>query len=134
MRRVLQGLAAAQGIILIITPPIAGKLGDRYRNTVGNRLPIIRAGIAFVAMIFMAVAFTLISNPGPQFRFILPIMIILWLIGMSIFTSPALSTIELFSSANKLPRAMAIIAIVGEVIYALEPVIVNIIDYLGPGW
>lgn len=124
-------LVVAQGVILVITPPIAGKLGDRYRVSKGHRIPIITAGMSFAAMIFMAVAFALISTPGEFLRMLLPIMIILWLIAMSIFTSPALSTIELFAPVDKLPLAMAVLTIVGNLVNALEPVIVDIIDYLG---
>jgi hypothetical protein len=50
---------------------------------------------------------------------------------MSIFTSPALSTVELFTPVDKLPKAMAILTIVANFIYAFEPVIVDIIDFLG---
>jgi hypothetical protein len=82
-------------------------------------------------MIFMAVAFTLFTNPGETFKWLLPIMIVLWLIGMSIFTSPALSTVELFTPVDKLPKAMAVLTIVANLIYALEPIVVDIIDYLG---
>jgi len=124
-------LTVAQGFILIITPPIAGKIGDRFRRTSGHRLPIITLGIAFAAMVFMAVAFTLFTNPGEIFRWILPILIIFWLIAMSIFTSPALSTIELFTPMERMPKAMALLTIVGNLLYALEPVIVDIIDFLG---
>ncbi len=124
-------LIVAQGIILVVTPLIAGKLGDRYRFEKGHRLPIISSGISFAAMIFMAVAFTLLGNPGEIFKWILPFLIIFWLIAMSIFTSPALSTIELFTPVDKLPHAMAILTIVSNLIYSLEPVIVDIIDYLG---
>ena len=124
-------LMAAQGIIIVIAPLIAGKLGDRYRVEKGHRLPIISSGISFAAMIFMAVAFTLLGNPGEILRWILPLLILLWLIAMSIFTSPALSTVELFTPLDKLPRAMAILTIVGNLVYSLEPVIVDIIDFLG---
>jgi hypothetical protein len=58
-------------------------------------------------------------------------MIVLWLIAMSIFTSPALSTVELFTPMDKLPKAMALLTIVANLVYAVEPVIVDIIDYLG---
>lgn len=53
------------------------------------------------------------------------------MIGMSIFTSPALSTIELFAPVDKLPLAMALLTIVGNLVNALEPVIVDLIDYMG---
>jgi MFS family permease len=124
-------LIIAQGIILVVTPIIAGKFGDKYRFTKGHRIPIITAGISFAAMIFMAVAFTLISNPNDTFRWIFPFLIIFWLFGMSLFTSPALSTVELFTPIDKMPRAMAILTIASNLIYALEPVIVDIINTLG---
>lgn len=124
-------LFVAQGIIMVVTPPIAGKLGDHFRKTKGNRLPIISAGISAAAMIFMSVAFTLIVSPGETFKWILPILIILWLGSMSIFTSPAISSIDLFAPSNKLPRAMAIITIVYGTLYALEPIIVDLVDFLG---
>jgi MFS family permease len=124
-------LIVAQGVILIITPLIAGKLGDRYRFQKGHRIPVISTGISFAAMVFMAVAFTLFSNPGDVFRWILPLLIVCWLIAMSIFTSPALSTLELFTPVDKLPRAMAILTIVANLIYSLEPIIVDLIDFLG---
>jgi MFS family permease len=124
-------LTVAQGIILVVTPPIAGRMGDRYRLESGSRMPIISAGISFAAMIFMAVAFTLIGNPGEVFKWVLPVLIIFWLIAMSIFTSPALSTIETFMPVDKLPRAMAVLTVVGNLLYSLEPVIVDIIDYVG---
>ena len=124
-------LMVFQGIILVVTPPIAGRLGDRYRFQQGHRIPIITTGISFAAMVFMAVAFTLFSDPGEIFKWVLPILIVFWLIAMSIFTSPALSTLELFTPVDKLPRAMAILTIVANLIYSLEPVIVDIIDFVG---
>src|SRR6478609_7768392 len=124
-------LVLAQAIILVITPPIAGKLGDRFRFKNGHRLPIITAGISFAAIIFMAVSFTLIADPGDVFRWIFPFLIVFWLVGMSIFTSPALSTLELFAPVDKIPRVMAILTIVSNLIYAMEPVIVDIIEFLG---
>ena len=124
-------LIVAQGIILVVTPLIAGRFGDKYRFSKGHRIPIITAGISFAAMIFMAVAFALIANPNDTFRWIFPFLIIFWLFGMSIFTSPALSTVELFTPIDKMPRAMAILTIASNLIYALEPIIVDIINTLG---
>ncbi len=124
-------LAVSQAIILVVTPPIAGKMGDRFRFEKGHRLPVISSGISFAAMVFMAVAFTLFSNPGEVFKWALPVMIVLWLVAMSIFTSPALSTVELFTPIDKLPKAMALLTIVANLVYAIEPVIVDIIDFLG---
>ncbi len=124
-------LFIVQGIILVITPMIAGKLGDKYRKTAGRRLPIISAGVSLAAMIFMATAFTLFTDPGPIFRWILPGLITIWLFSMALFTSPAISTIELFVPANRLPTAMAMLTIVYGLLYAIEPIIVDIINFIG---
>src|SRR5688572_16249349 len=79
-------LAVSQAIILVITPPVAGLLGDRFRFEKGHRIPVISSGISFAAMVFMAVAFTLFTSPGEDFRWIIPVLIVLWLVAMSIFT------------------------------------------------
>ncbi len=122
----------AQAIILILTPPLAGYLGDKYRDRFGNRLRIITLGVSFAAMIFMTVAFTLIVNPPQSFvLYALPVLVILWLFAMSLFTSPAISTIEIFSPSSKLPITVAALTIVSDLLYSLEPVIVDIIDFLG---
>ena len=52
-------LFVVQGIIMVITPMIAGRLGDRFRGKAGKRLPIISAAVSYSSMIFMATAFTL---------------------------------------------------------------------------
>ncbi len=124
-------LFIVQGIILFITPMIAGKLGDKFRKKAGQRLPIISAGVSFAAMIFMATAFTLFTDPGPIFRWILPGLIVLWLFSMALFTSPALSTIEIFVPVKKLPTAMAMLTVVYGLLYAIEPVIVDLINFIG---
>jgi MFS family permease len=121
-----------QAIILVLTPPLAGYLGDKYRNRLGNRLRIITLGVSFAAMIFMTVAFTLIVNPPRSFViYALPVLVILWLFAMSLFTSPAISTIEMFSPSTKLPITVAALTITSDLLYSLEPVIVDIIDFLG---
>jgi MFS family permease len=65
-------LMVFQGIILVIVPPLAGKIGDRFRVRQGHRLSVISTGISLAAMIFMAVAFTLFGSPGELFRWVLP--------------------------------------------------------------
>lgn len=124
-------LFIVQGIILVIAPLIAGRLGDKYRDRLGKRLPIISAGVSFAAMIFMATAFTLFTEPGPIFKWVLPVLIALWLFSMALFTSPAISTVEMFVPVKKLPTAMAVLTMVYGLLYSIEPIIVSIIDFIG---
>ena len=124
-------LIIVQGIILFITPPIAGLIADNIRKTKGDRLPVINVGINFVSMVFMAVAFTVFANPGGFIRYLFPVMVVLWLISMNIFHSPAISTVELFVPPQKLPQVMAIFAVVAGLAEAIEPSIVDIIEIFG---
>ncbi|HAA13172.1 MAG TPA: hypothetical protein DCE41_16370 [Cytophagales bacterium] len=124
-------LVCAQGVILIITPPLAGFLGDYYRKRGGQRFRIISLGVGFAAMIFMTVALGLTTLPASLVTILLPILVVFWLVAMNIFTSPAISTFELFAPFEKQPMAIAILTLTAELLYALEPVIVPIIDALG---
>lgn len=124
-------LIIAQALILVLIPPIAGWLGDLMIKQNGNRFVVFTVGISVTAMIFMAVAFTVSENPFVNMTWLLPIMIVLWLISMNIFHSPANSMIELFAPGKQLPVVMSIIAMINELLYALEPIIINLVDFLG---
>jgi MFS family permease len=123
-------LAVLQGIILFVTPPIAGMLADRLRQRRGVRLPVVNLGVNFVAMVFMAVAFTVFMKPSGWILNAFPVMIALWLIAMNIFHSPAISTVELFVPPQKLPQVMAIFAVTADLCQAIEPSVVDIIEAL----
>ena len=124
-------LAIVEGAILFLTPPVAGYIADRIRQRNGNRLPVINVGINFVSMVFMAVALLIFAEPGGAVATVFPVLIVLWLISMNIFHSPAISTVELFVPPYKLPQAMAFLAVAMDLTQALEPSIVTIIDALG---
>ena len=125
-------LAILQGIILFITPPIAGLVADKMVKKGGNRLPVVTIGINFVSMVFMVVAVTILfKEPSGIIRWLFPIMVALWLVAMNIFHSPAISTIEMFVPEKKLPIVIAIFAILADLIAATEPVLVDIIDFFG---
>lgn len=124
-------LAIVQGIILFLTPPIAGRVADNIRIKNGSRLPVINVGINFVSMVFMVVAVTIFANPSGWIRFLFPVMVVLWLISMNIFHSPAISTVELFVPPQKLPEVMAIFVVIADLTQAIEPSIIDIIEVVG---
>lgn len=120
-----------QALIVIATPAIAGKIADSQRNKFGKRLPIINVGINVVAMIFMAVALTVYFQPGGFVKWLVPIFITGWLISMNIFRSPAISLIERFVPQRQLPAVLALFVFTFDIAYALEPVIVDVLNFLG---
>jgi MFS family permease len=124
-------LVIAKALVLFIMPPVAGIVADWYRNKQGNRMPVVTIGISITAMIFMVVASVLTGKMPAFLSATVPFFIVLWLISMNIFHSPAISTIELFVPVEKLPLAMAFFTLVDDLVYSIEPIVILLIDFLG---
>lgn len=124
-------LAILQGVILFLTPPIAGLAADRMIKRGGNRLPVVTIGINFVSMVFMVVAVTVFAEPGGLIRLLFPVMVALWLIAMNIFHSPAISTVETFVPESRMPIVVALFVILANLVEALEPVLLDLIHFFG---
>ncbi len=121
----------AKAVILVIIPPFAGWVADRILKKNGKYMIVLTVGIGATAMIFMIVATLLSTDHLMDVSGILPVMIVLWLISMNLFISPANSMIEAFAPAQKLPIVMGFLFLVTEMLYALEPVIVALVSFLG---
>ncbi len=112
-------LIIAQGLILVLIPPVAGVLGDFMIKKNG-------------AMVFMLVAFTIGASSTIDLTAALPFMIVVWLISMNVFHSPANSMLEMFAPAKDLPAAMALIVLTTELLSAFEPLIIEFVNLIGP--
>ncbi len=123
--------AFLQAIILTLTPPIAGHISDNIRNKGGERLPVINIGVSVVAMIFMSVAATVYWDPSGWIVYLVPVFVALWLISMNVFRSPAISLVETFVPQQSLPKVIAVFVLAFDLIYALEPSIVDLIQTIG---
>ncbi len=124
-------LVLAKAIVLVLIPPLAGWVADIILRKNGKFFTVFAVGIGSTAMIFMAVATVIGAGPLSAIRGFLPIMIILWLIAMNIFISPANSLIETFGPAKKLPIVMGVLFLATEIIYALEPVVIGLVQFFG---
>ena len=125
-------LIVAQGVILVFIPVFAGWLGDYMIKKNGNYFIVFTVGISVTAMVFMCVAFIVGSTQMVNLTAALPVMIVIWLISMNIFHSPANSMLDLFAPARKLPAAMAMMVLTTDLLYAFEPIVVDIVDWMGP--
>lgn len=124
-------LVISKAIVLVIIPPIAGLTADYFLRRKGKSFVIFTVGIGATAMIFMIVASIIGAGPASQLKTFLPYMILLWLISMNLFISPAYSMIEAFAPAKKLPIVVGFLFLVTELIYALEPVVVSLVRFFG---
>lgn len=124
-------LIVTKAIVLVVIPPVAGLFADRIMKKSGKFFIVFTVGIGATAMIFMVVASIIGAGPVSLVRPFLPSMIILWLVSMNLFISPANSMIEAFAPAHKLPQVMGVLFLVTELIYALEPLVVGLVHFFG---
>ncbi|MEQ9467654.1 MAG: hypothetical protein RLN88_09590 [Ekhidna sp.] len=121
----------AKAIILVTIPPLAGWLSDKILQKNGKYLIIFTVGIGATAMVFMVVASLIGTSHIMDVSGAVPFMIVIWLICMNLFVSPANSMIEAFAPAQKLPIVMGFLFLVTELLYALEPVVVGLVQFFG---
>ncbi|MEP2276890.1 MAG: hypothetical protein ABJH98_15645 [Reichenbachiella sp.] len=124
-------LIVSKAIILVMIPALAGLLADYLLGKNGKFFTLFTVGIGATAMIFMIVASVIGAGPVGALKPFLPYMIILWLISMNLFISPAYSMIEAFAPAQKLPIVMGFLFLVTELVYALEPLVVGLVQFFG---
>ncbi|SNT04061.1 Major Facilitator Superfamily protein [Ekhidna lutea] len=124
-------LIIAKAIILITIPPLAGWLADRIMKKNGKYMVIFTVGIGATAMVFMVVATLIGTSNIMDVSGIIPFMIVIWLISMNLFISPANSMIEAFAPAKQLPIVVGVLFLVTELLYALEPVVVGLVTFFG---
>jgi MFS family permease len=125
-------LVVAQAVILVFIPVVAGWFGDYMIKKNGNYFIVTTVGISVTAMVFMCVAFVVGSTHMINLTAALPVMIVIWLISMNIFHSPANSMLDLFAPARRLPAAMAMMVMTTDLLYAFEPIVVDLVDWMGP--
>jgi MFS family permease len=124
-------LVITKAIVLVVVPPLAGWLSDALMRKTGKFMMVFSVGIGVTAMAFMVVATIIGAGPLSQIKWLLPYLIVIWLIAMNIFTSPALTMLEGFAPAQKLPVAVAFLFFATQMIYSLEPVLIELILFLG---
>lgn len=124
-------LIITKAIVLVVTPALAGLLADHFLSKKGKYFIIFTVGIGATAMIFMIVASIIGAGPSSGIEPFLPYMIVFWLISMNLFISPAYSMIESFAPMKKLPIVMGFLFMVTELIYALEPLVVELVLFFG---
>ncbi|MDW8295687.1 MAG: MFS transporter [Raineya sp.] len=124
-------LLVAQGLLGAIFHPLSGKWADKAFREKGTKFPVIISGAAFAAVIFVAVSIALNTNPASPLKWILPVLVILWLAAMATFHSPAISLVENFTPVHKFPQVAAILTMVFGLIYTIEPFLIQILNSLG---
>jgi MFS family permease len=123
-------LLIAQGILGAIFHPLSGAWADKAFAEKGTKFPVIISGAAFAAIIFLSVSVALNADPASGLKWILPVLVVLWLAAMATFHSPAISLVESFTPVHKFPHVAAILTMIFGLIYTIEPFLIEALEFV----
>jgi len=126
-----QFVLVAQSIVMLVVPLLAGWATDYYRKKTGSGFSVFAVGISVASLIFMAVSFTISDQTFINMVWLLPTLIVFWLISMNIFHSPANSILEAFTKSPELPLMMSVLVICKILIHGLEPLLLTSLEAAG---
>ena len=123
-------LMIAKALILVVIPILSGWASDKFLRK-GKYMMVYMTGISATAMIFMIVAGLISLGPENSLAAVLPVMVVLWLIGMAVFIAPAFAMLSAMADKHRLPLAMGVIILCTDLIYAAEPLVIELVRFFG---
>lgn len=124
-------LGIFQGLLGAIVEPIVGWFSDRLLGRFGSRLPQVVVGVTLAGLIFVIVSWLVEVQLVEQLRWIVPVMMTIWVIAMIIFRGPAIALLQGFAPTSQLPQANSVLALVLAVTSATSPILGLILKQLG---
>ena len=116
-----------------IIEPIFGGLSDHSMQSMGTRFPWITLGVVLASACFITMPMIgLWVPPVSPWRWIFPLMAILWASAMAIFRSPVMALLRQATPQPKLPIAASCLTLVQQLIGAFRFTAYSWILSLGP--
>ncbi|MEH2183850.1 MFS transporter [Nostoc sp.] len=127
------GLVLVENAFSAVLEPVMGGLSDQARRWVGTRFPFISVGMILASALFIAIPCVVsLIPPTTMMRSLLPIVLVAWALAMTIFRSPAMCLLGMYSTPAQLPLAVSFVTLTGGVIGAFRPISYKFILSLGP--
>ena len=124
-------LGIFQGLLGAIVEPIVGWFSDRILGRFGSRLPQVVVGVTLAGLIFVIASWLVETQLAEGMRWIVPVMMTMWVIAMIIFRGPAIALLQGFAPTSQLPQANAILALVLAITSATSPILGLILKQIG---
>ncbi|TYQ24967.1 SLC45 family MFS transporter [Pseudanabaena sp. UWO310] len=124
-------LGIFQGLLGAIVEPIVGWFSDRVLSKFGSRLPLIVVGVTLAGLIFVGISWLVETQISDGLRWVVPLLMTVWVIAMIIFRGPAIALLMSFAPTNQLPQANAILALVLAITSATSPILGLIFKHIG---
>ncbi|MEH1811885.1 MAG: MFS transporter [Nostoc sp.] len=127
------GLVLVENAFGAVLEPLMGGLSDQARRWVGTRFPFISVGMILASALFIAIPCVVsLIPPTTIMRSLLPIVLVAWALAMTIFRSPAMCLLGMYSKPAQLPLTVSFVTLTGGVIGAFKPISYKFILSLGP--
>ncbi len=127
------GLVLVENALGAVLEPLMGGLSDQARRWVGTRFPFISVGMILASALFIAIPCVVsLIQPTTVMRWLLPIVLVAWALAMTIFRSPAMCLLGMYSTPAQLPLAVSFVTLAGGLIGAFRPISYKFILSLGP--
>jgi Na+/melibiose symporter-like transporter len=134
------GLLVVENALAVVLEPLMGGLSDQARRWVGTRFPFISVGGILASALFIAIPCVVsfipptlvVSRHSPPQASLLPIILVAWALAMTIFRSPAICLLGMYSPASQLPLAASFVTLAGGLISAFKPIANKYILSFGP--
>jgi MFS family permease len=125
------GLGIAQSLMGAVIEPLVGGVSDRILRRVGSRLPMISVGVTLAGLLFVVIGLLLQGNLPSGMRWLVPVLMTVWVIAMIMFRGPAIALLMQFAPLAQLPKASAIPILVLGLVGALGPLLTVLLQHLG---
>ncbi|MBN3889265.1 MAG: MFS transporter [Nostoc sp. JL31] len=127
------GLVLVENALAAVLEPLMGGLSDQARRWVGTRFPFISVGMILGSALFIAIPCVVsLIPPTTVIRSLLPIVLVAWALAMTIFRSPVMCLLGMYSKPAQLPLTVSFVTLTGGVIGAFKPISYKFILSLGP--
>lgn len=124
-------LGILQGLMGSIIEPIVGWFSDRIMRSFGSRLPAIAVGVTLAGAIFVAVSWLVERNLPESIRWLVPVLMTVWVAAMIVFRGPAIAMLQQISPVAQLPKVNAILTVVFALVAALGPLLSAYLKNIG---
>jgi MFS family permease len=125
-------LFQTQFVAMLLLPPLAGGLGDYILKKKQHFFFLLLISISITSLIFMIVASMISAIHIQAIVDYIPLFIVLWIVSMNVFHSPANSLLEKLVNMDQFPLVMALIVASTDIVMGIEPLIVTFIKWIGP--
>ena len=123
-------LLSVETALAIAIHPLAGSLSDRNLHWLGTRFPIISVGVITSSALFILIPLLAIAG-GQGLRWTIVFVLVAWAIAMTLFHSPIISLLFIYSSVPQLPLVASTLILMQRLVSIAKPAVEQTLLNLG---